>query len=207
MPLEIELKYPDADLDAVRDRLHALGADFQARRFETNTVFDDAAKSLKARGILVRLRSDGREILTLKRPPEGPVPEGVKVWDEEETTLDNPAAVAATLATLGYGPAFVYEKLREEWTFGGCHICLDHLPFADVVEVEGEPGAIEAAARGLGLDSASASTADYHQLNREYRERSGLPPEEGFAFAPDEARRLREGVISSGISGQIPRSS
>ena len=72
MPMETELKYLDADLDAVRDRLHAWGADFQARRFETNTVFDDAAKSLKARGILVRLRSDGREILTLKRPPQGP---------------------------------------------------------------------------------------------------------------------------------------
>lgn len=192
MPMETELKYLDADLDAVRDRLHALGADFQARRFESNTVFDDGVRSLKERGVLVRLRDDGRNILTLKRPPQGPVPEGVKAWDEQETEVAVPAAVRELLATLGYGPAFAYEKVREEWGFMGCHICLDHLSFCDVVEIEGEPSAIPKAAEALGLDVLVSSTANYHQLNREYRERNGLPPQEGFTFGEDEAKRLRE---------------
>ncbi|WP_461209974.1 class IV adenylate cyclase [Desulfocurvus sp. DL9XJH121] len=191
MPMETELKYLDADLDAVRSSLHALGADFQARRFETNEVFDDAKKSLSGRGVLVRLRSDGRNILTLKQPPDEPVPQGVKAMLEEETQVDDPWAVRALFTALGLRRAFSYEKLREEWEYGGCHICLDHLPFGDFVEIEGEPEALRAAARDLGLDALETSTANYHQLNREHRARLGLPHEDGFAFDPDEAERLR----------------
>lgn len=182
MPLETELKYLGVDLPALRARLQALGADFQARRFERNLVFDDAARSLRQRGILVRLREDGRNFLTLKRPPAGPVPEGVKAWDERETELTDPGAVQAVLETLGLAVAFVYEKEREEWAFGGCHICLDHLPFGDFVEIEGEPEALFAAARDLGLDGHETSTKNYHQLNREHRAAHGLPGDDNFTF-------------------------
>lgn len=207
MPMETELKYGNADLDAVRDTLHALDADFQARRFETNVVFDDEARSLKGRGVLVRLRSDGRNILTLKRPPEGPAPEGVKAWDEEETRVDDPGAVAALLSTLGYAPAFSYEKLREEWLFMGCHVCLDHLPFGDFVEIEGDPAAIGPAASALGLDPESATTADYHRLNAEYRRAAGLPPMDGFRFGDEERRLLAGTETNKAESGQIPHRS
>lgn len=182
MPLETELKYLGADLAALRARLQSLGAECQGRRFERNLVFDDAARSLKERGILVRLREDGRSILTLKRPPEGPVPDGFKSWDEHETVLDNAAAVRETLRTLGYEVAFAYEKYREEWAFSGCHICLDELPFGDFVEIEGAPEAIGAAARALGLDGLETSTDNYHRLNREHRVANGLPEDDNFTF-------------------------
>lgn len=186
MPLETEVKYLGVDLDALRERLQALGADFQADRFERNLVFDDPSRNLKEKSILVRLREDGRSILTLKRPPEGPTPDGVKTWEEHETELADASAVQATLETLGYAVAFAYEKYRGEWEFGGCHICLDRLPFGDFVEIEGEPEAIFEAARALGLEGNETSTKNYHQLNREFRAEHGLPEDDNFVFGEDE---------------------
>lgn len=197
MPLETELKYLGANLDDVRARLQSLGADFQTKRFESNTVFDDADRTLKARGILVRLRDDGRKLLTLKRPPEEPVPQGVKAWDEDETELDNPGAVEVLLETLGLSPAFRYEKVREEWKFKGCHICLDVLPFGEFVEIEGPPEAIAEAANSLGLGAGEASQANYHQLNREYRAARGLEPEDSFVFEAGEKRELLAALAKS----------
>jgi len=207
MPMETELKYIGANLDDVRHRLQTLDADFQGKRFESNTVFDDDARSLKVRGVLVRLRDDGRRILTVKRPPEGPVPQGVKAWDEHETRVDNPEAVAVLLQTLGLAPAFAYEKLREEWGFMGCHICLDQLPFGFFVEIEGPPEAIPEAARALGLDLCEPSTANYHELNRQYRRDAGLPPQDSFTFEPGQRRAFIErwGIeTDSGQNGNRP---
>lgn len=197
MPLETELKYLGANLDDVRHRLQALAADFQTKRFESNIVFDDADRSLKARGILIRLRDDGRKLLTVKRPPAGPVPEGVKAWDEDETALDNPEAVEVLLATLGVEEAFRYEKVREEWDFMGCHICLDLLPFGEFVEIEGQPEAIGPAAEALGLDACTPSQANYHQLNRDHRAAHGLEYRDSFVFEDGERQRLQAGLDKS----------
>lgn len=190
MPLEIELKYLGVDLDAVSAKLHALGGDFKGKRFESNAVFDDATRSLKERGILVRLRSDGRKLLTVKMPPTGPVPEGVKVWDERETSVEDLGTIEALLDVLGYFKAFCYEKVREEWAFEGCHVCLDHMPFGDFIELEGEPEAIRQCAKSLDLASLETSTENYHALNKAYRLENSLPPNDNFVFDPDERERL-----------------
>lgn len=195
MPMETELKYLGANLDDVRIRLQALGADFQGKRFEFNIVFDDARRSLKERGVLVRLRDDGRRILTLKRPPVGPVPRGVKAWDEHETVVADPAVIETLLETLGFGPAFAYEKVREEWLFRECHVCLDLLPFGEFVEIEGDPEAIHVAATALGLDACEASVKNYHQLHREFRESQGLAPLESFVFDPDRKKAVADPVV------------
>ncbi|BBD07503.1 class IV adenylate cyclase [Desulfovibrio ferrophilus] len=207
MPMETELKYLGVNLDDVRHRLQALGADFQGKRFESNIVFDDEQRSLKGRGILVRLRDDGRRILTLKRPPAGPVPEGVKAWDEHETRIDDPGVIETLLGTLGYAPAFSYEKVREEWILEGCHICLDQMPFGDFLEIEGDPLAIPVAASALGVKSCEASTKNYHQLNREHREAVGLEPRESFVFDSDKKKALLAQLSKASESGQIPHRS
>lgn len=190
MPLEIELKYLDVDLEAVSETLRELGATFEGKRFESNTVFDDDARSLKQRGILVRLRDDGRNILTLKKPPQTPVPQGVKVWDERETELDDPDAIRAVLDVLGCREAFQYEKVREEWVYGGCHVCLDHMPFGDFVELEGAVEDIEACAAALGIAENKTSTDNYHQLNKAYRRANNLPENDSFVFSASDRKRL-----------------
>lgn len=186
MPLETELKYLGADLDAVAHRLREAGARPQPSRRERNEVYDDPGRSLRARGILIRLREDGRNLLTVKLPPGAGAPAGLKALREHETEMADLGPLRAALAALGLEVACVYEKLRQQWTLGGCHICLDRLPFGDFVEIEGPAQAIAAAATALGLDGLPTSEASYHELNRAHRAAHGLPAADSFVFGPGE---------------------
>lgn len=186
MPLEIEVKFLDADHAALRERLAGLNAHCVGRWFESNAVFDDAERSLKATGTLLRLREEsGRFILTLKRAAGDTTSAKAKVYDETETGVADARNMRAILAGLGFNPALRYEKIREKWSLLGCEICLDTLPFGDFVEIEGSEEDISACAKALGLPMDKASTATYHDLNRRHRETVGAEPDESFVFTPE----------------------
>lgn len=193
MALEIERKYLDVDHAALRQRLEALGAVRIGAWFEANTVYDDSARGLKARGTLLRLREkQGRFVLTLKEKPRTPAASGVKVYEEHETDVTDGAALGAILVGLGLAPAFRYEKIREKWRLHSCALCLDTLPFGLYLEIEGDEAGIEACAQALALPAEKASTATYHELNRLHRAARCLPVEESFTFPPERARTLRQ---------------
>lgn len=187
MALEIEIKYLDADHEALRSRLTALGAKPLGRHFESNVVYDDAGRSLKVKGTLLRLREkNGRCILTLKTAA-AESSALAKVYEESETEVLNAPAMREILAGLGYLPALRYEKMRETWLCLDCEVCLDTLPFGLYAEIEGTEADIAACALALGLPRGAASKATYHDLNRQHREKNGLPPDESFVF--DEAAK------------------
>ncbi|SKA81559.1 class IV adenylate cyclase [Desulfobaculum bizertense] len=190
MSLEVEIKYLNADLMALHKKLHALGGQWQACNFERNAVLKSSGKELLQQGILLRLRSDEDNVITLKTPAIGH--DGLKVRHEYETTFGDFGTMMTIFETLGYSVAFWYEKLRETWQFMDCHICLDHLPFGDVVEIEGEADAIFAAAKALGVDSLKSSDESYHALNLAWRKEKGLAPEDGFVFDETERKSLLE---------------
>ena len=187
MNTETEVKFTGADLAKVRRALHRAGASRLACRAERNEVLDDVAGSLKGRDVLLRLRDDGRSILTVKSPAPQPSPEGLKTRIEHESEVADLAAVRAGLGALGYAPVFAYEKVREEWEFLGCHVCLDALCFGSFVEIEGEPRAIRAAADALGLDWARSTPQNYHRLHAAWRAANGLAPQDSFVLT--EAQR------------------
>jgi len=194
MALEIERKYLDVDHDTLRARLTGLGARPLGVWFESNTVYDDQARSLRAAGTLLRLREKkGLFVLTLKRKPHNDTTgAGVKTYEEHETEASDGEALRAILSGLGYHAAFQYEKTREKWSYCGCAICLDTLPFGSYLEIEGPEADIETCATALALPTAKASTATYHELNSQFRTAQHLPAEESFVFAPDKAQRLRD---------------
>lgn len=186
MAIETELKFTDADHAALRARLAELHATPHGEGFESNVVFDSPNGGLKAQGMLLRLREfRGRHILTAKPPTEAPGP--AKTCREDETDVADAEATSAILAALGFAPALRYEKFREMWSFMGCEVCLDTLPFGRFVEIEGEERDILACAAALGLDMVKASRKTYHELNRQWRLRNGLGPDPSFVF--DEAAR------------------
>lgn len=210
MALEIEIKFPDADLAALRRALQALGAAGGVPYLECNRVYDTPGRALRAADTLLRLRTkDGPDlraaVLTMKRPPDAsqtPLPVDVKVWDEVQTGVDDADAVHRMLTGLGYGVAFGYDKVREVWHLDGVHVCLDTMPFGPVAELEGDREAIMAVAARLGLDRARASTATYHDLNRQWRAARGLPPSEDFTFDAAGLAAARRMVFGSGESGE-----
>lgn len=206
MARETELKFIGVESDALRQRLQAGGAISHGRHLERNTVYDTGGRSLRAARMLLRLRvrmwGDREEvILTLKRPPQGPVPAGVKVWEEDETSVGDAASMHAMLGGLGYEPAFRYDKVREDWAWGGVHVSLDSLVFGDVVEIEGARDAIFEAAGRLGLGDCETSTATYHDLNRQWRESTGLPACDDFVFRDEDARRIMDELRASLAAG------
>ncbi len=195
MAFEIELKFMHVDPSLLREKLSAHGGLCKGRHLERNVVFDTPERAMKDAGKLLRLRTkqwkDSHEtVLTLKLPPKGDIPLGVKIYDERETKVESFDGTYAILEGLGYNGAFRYDKMREEWTLDSVEICIDELSFDTVIELEGERDDIFSLADKLSLSLENSSTATYHELHRAYRERENLDPQDSFYFADEECRQL-----------------
>ena len=198
MALEVERKFLDVKLDTLRRRLAAEGALCLGAHFESNTVFDAQGRSLIASGCLLRLRSQEwatriSHVLTLKLPAEVPAGSGqYKVREEREVEVADAPAMQHILEGLGYSATARYEKVREPWHLDGVEVELDVLPFMEAVELEGEPGAIEAVQRRLGLDNTAMSTKNYHELHQEWLQRNNLPARLSFVFSEAQRKAWRQ---------------
>ena len=198
MALEVERKFLDVKLDTLRRRLAAEGALCLGAHFESNTVFDAQGRSLIASGCLLRLRSQEwatriSHVLTLKLPAEVPAGSGqYKVREEREVEVADAPAMQHILEGLGYSATARYEKVREPWHLDGVEVELDVLPFMEAVELEGEPGAIEAVQRRLGLDKTAMSTKNYHELHQEWLQRNNLPVRLSFVFSEAQRKAWRQ---------------
>jgi adenylate cyclase class 2 len=204
MPLEIEIKFPGQNLDHIRKRLRELGAECGTPYLERNVVFDTPERSLLKERCLLRVRecegANGQHgLITFKRPAPDDGSSGYKKQIEVESGLTNPQAMRTILASLGYAPAFAYDKIREVHRLAGVELCLDLLPFGNpgealfpVVEIEGAEASLAAVAETLGLPIETASAANYHELNKEWRAARGLPQRDDFAFAEEELQKIRK---------------
>src|SRR5205807_1432431 len=131
------------------------------RQFEANTLFDNAKRTLRKNGKLLRVRRVGQhDLLTFKGPSE----QGKykKRW-EIETSIPDGDALEAILPQIGYHPTFRYEKYRTEYTgrSAGGKVLLDETPIGNFLELEGSPRWIDRTARLLGF-----AASDY--INRSY---------------------------------------
>jgi adenylate cyclase class 2 len=162
--VESEIKLRIGDAASVRDALAHLGARLeQARHFEDNVLFDDAARSLAARGRMLRLRrTDHGSYVTFKGPRR--VVDGIKVREEHETTVGDPEAFRSVLLGLGLEPVFRYQKYRETWSWNDVEIVVDETPIGSFLEIEGRSAGIHAAAVALGRAPADFITDSYGAL-------------------------------------------
>jgi adenylate cyclase class 2 len=164
---EIEIKLRLSGAADGRRRLRQAGFRVARRRvFESNVLFDTPELSLRARGMLVRLRTAGtRTVLTFKGRS---VPGKHKVREEIETELSGGPAFGEILNRLGYRPSFRYEKYRTEYSHpdGPGRAMLDETPVGVFLELEGPPRWIDRMARRLGFTEAGYITASYAELHR-----------------------------------------
>jgi adenylate cyclase class 2 len=163
MGTEIEKKYRIGSEEAakLRGRLRAVGAEARGEEFEENTLY--AGPGLERGNRVLRLRRvEGKAIFTFKESL--PSSSGIKRRREDETAVEDPAALAAILEALGYTPAAIYEKRRETWRVAGVEVVIDELPFGLFVEVEGEEELILEAERLLELSDAAMEPRSYPQL-------------------------------------------
>jgi adenylate cyclase class 2 len=175
--IEIKLRVPDAA--ALRSRLKRLRTrEITPRTYESNTLYDTPEQYLRRRGKLIRIRVEIRAAnLSKKRPSEntpalltykGPshlsrsarkaakncrIHSPFKINDEAEVWIADAPEMARILQSLGFYPAFRYEKFRTTYALPGIrglNIELDETPVGIYLELEGPVAAINRGARLLG---------------------------------------------------------
>lgn len=165
-PIEREVKFAQADLEALRLRLHELEAErVGPASLEENWLLDKS-DDFGRKGWVLRIRSqEGRGAdVTLKGPAsfEG----ATKMRSELELAIEDAATALELFAGLGFEVVRRYQKLREEWRLGTETICLDHTPIGDFVEFEGDRA--EAVAKRCGFDPEQAVRKSYLMLYADY---------------------------------------
>ena len=174
--MEVEAKFHVADLPALRHRLIAAGGIIARERvYEKNIRLEIDGNRLLVQGQLLRLRQDGRNVLTFKGMPPAGTRSEVKVREELEITVSDFDTALAIFQRLGYEPAQIYEKYRETFHFESLELVLDELPYGDFVELEGEEVAIKAAAARLELDWSRRLNTNYLALMGQLIELHNLP--------------------------------
>jgi len=192
MPVETEIKFRIADLEAVERRLRSAGFRLETpRTFESNVLYDTPRRELRARTEILRIRNyGGRWVLTHKRLPDsGPGEDVHKHRIETETEVSDGAALAEVFSSLGLRPAFRYEKWRAEWTDGEGHCVVDETPIGNYAELEGAPEWIERVSAALGVDHAQYLTLSYGRLFEQWQqEHPGAAEDLTFAAIAAAAR-------------------
>jgi len=184
--IEIKLGVPNA-ADARRLLRQAGFRVLKRRVLETNVLFDNTARDLRARRCLIRIRRAGaRAILTYKGAPE---PGRHKSREELEVPLARPETFEAILGRLGFEPVFRYEKYRTEYRRGNQEgiVTLDETPIGVFLELEGAPDWIDRLAGELGFAERHYILASYATLYVDYCHSRGLTPQH-MVFASGQLR-------------------
>jgi len=171
---ETEIKLRFESPEAALRCLDGLGGRLiQPREFEDNIVYDRDGNPLKAAGRLLRLRRSGQTaLLTYKAPVAGD--HRHKVRQEEETVVEDPAAVEALLEGLGFRPIYRYQKYRTLFEVGDLHVCLDETPLGCYVELEGPPDQIDRAAEVMGMPRERYVLETYRELQEKHAMEHGI---------------------------------
>jgi adenylate cyclase class 2 len=163
LPLEIEVKFHLPEIEPIRDRMLAMQAIPSGRVFETNIRFENALKSLKEQGILIRLRHDDRSRLTFKTSLPTPDTQ-FKVHKELEVEVGDFHACRSILEALGYYPEQTYEKWRETFVLDNTNLLIDTMPYGVFLEIEGEKSHIRKMADSLSLNWKERILLNYLEI-------------------------------------------
>jgi predicted adenylyl cyclase CyaB len=92
-----------------------------------------------------------------------------------ETRVDYEAA-KYILELVGFRVKETYSKIREEYRYEGCAVCLDHIPNAGwFVEIEGRPKEIREISLRLGLRPTDREHRSYRKLIKDAELASAKP--------------------------------
>jgi len=181
LTLEIEAKMKLHDREPVESRLDALDAERGPSLQETNKFFDTRDGTLRSSDQGLRVRElldldtgERRVVVTHK----GPRAHGrLKRRTETELRVQDDLAAAATLfRALGFHEALSFEKRRRRYTYEGCAIELDTLPYlGEFIEIEGpsEERVFEVRA-ALQMDQEPLITPSYAAMLQEYLTQHGI---------------------------------
>jgi adenylate cyclase class 2 len=171
--LEIEVKFYLPDIESMRRRIFALGAESKGRVFENNIRYEDDGNTLIKKKSLLRLRRDTKTILTFKSTPTVASTE-FKIFNELEVEVGDFETMNRILEKLGLHPEQIYEKWRETLILDQTRFCLDAMPYGTFLEIEGSENDIRAYAARLGLCWQKRILLNYLEIFEIMRQHRGL---------------------------------
>ena len=176
---ELELKTVVRDPDACRARLRAAGATPRFIGRMSDLRYDRAAE-LTARDEVLRVRTfhhaGGRtESILAWKGPTMRSPDGYKLREEIELPISGPDDPGRLLVALGYRPVNAIDREVEVYGLGGATVRLETYPRMDVLlEIEGEPDAIERAVAASGIPRGEFTAESLAEFIRRFEERTGV---------------------------------
>ena len=152
---EVELKGVVPDVAAARARVEAAGATLAYEGRLEDRRYDTPERRLAARDHVLRVRIYRRSgEATASVDFKGPTSydSGYKTREELSTGTDDADALVAILGRLGYVVTREIDREIAQYALDGATVRFEHYPrMDDLVEVEGEPAAIERAIAVLGV--------------------------------------------------------
>ncbi len=176
--LEIEVKFRVRDKRTLESALVSFGfVCGTPRTFERNTLYDTPDRKLRNTRQILRLRQYGEKwVVTHKQvPADESLTARHKQRIETETAVEDGPATERIFCALGYGPAFIYEKWRTEWSDREGHCVIDETPIGLYAELEGPPVWIDAALERLQVDPPDVTTLSYGRLFEQWQEATHSP--------------------------------
>jgi adenylate cyclase class IV len=174
---EVELKSIVPDPGGTAAALRACGAALVLDGRLSDARYDTPERTLTARDHVLRLRvfagvPEDRASLDWKGPTgyDGPY----KVREEFSTAVGDAAAAAHMLGGLGYEVIREIDRHIAQFDLCGATVRLERYPRMDaLVEVEGEPAAIEAAITAMGLPRAGFTSERLRDFVLRFEARTG----------------------------------
>ena len=176
---EVELKgllTSDAELAAARARLEAAGAELMYEGRLEDKRYDTTDRSLALQDHVLRLRVYRSENVVTSLDFKGPTnyADGFKVREEHTVGADDPVALARILEAMGYVITREIDREIAQYRHAGAVIRFERYPRMDIlVEVEGEPEAIERAILTLEMDREGFTTERLPDFVLKYESRTG----------------------------------
>ena len=175
---EMELKAVVDDLAERRRMIEAAGAALSFEGKISDRRFDFASRELSGRDEVLRTRryqstASTRTYLDWKGPTEM---QGVyKVRDEITAPVEDFDSLERILEKLGLRLTWEIDREIAQYQLAGATIRFETYPRMDVlVEVEGEPGAIEAAIEALGLPRGTFTNERLPDFVNKFEHRTGV---------------------------------
>lgn len=175
---EVELKAVVAEVDKLKAKIDALGAKLEFEGALIDRRYDTDDDALKARDEVIRVRvyrssAGERALLDWKGPADSQ--SGYKVREEISTELSDLGALTNILSRLGYVVVREIDRRILQYELDGAVIRFETYPRMDsLVEVEGEPDAIENAIAALGMARGEFTSEALSAFVDRFEKRTGV---------------------------------
>lgn len=190
--IELELKAVVPDYDGLIARLAAAGARSVLRGRLLDRRYDFPDNRLFRRDEVVRLRvyegDDGNVTASLEWKGPVAIDGGYKRREEIGTDAGDPSVIDAILSSIGLQVVRIIDRRIDQFTLVDATVRLERYHrMDDLVEVEGDPGAIERAIAATGIPREAFSADALSLFAQRYERRTGQRAMTGSPGAESDA--------------------